>query len=207
MFRPTIARRRTAVGGAAIVLALTIVALPKGQAAPPAQAPPPLAPLLTQVHDMYTPLKTNFTKAADMFPEGKYNWSPTPEVRTWSQLFLHVVDDNYIFCTPITGDPKPPTYDDEGKPTDAAKNLKKADVVKMLADSFAVCDHAFTLVSADNMNDRITPISRRSKIGALMYSVQHISEHYGNAVTYMRLNGLVPPSSQPAPGRGRGSAF
>jgi len=205
MFRPTIAAPRAAVGSTAILLALAVVALPNGQGS--ASPPPPLAPLIIQVRDMYTTLKSNFTKAADMFPESKYNWSPTPEVRTWAGLFGHVVDDNYIFCSPITGDTRPPLLDDNGKPTDAAKDLKKADIVKMLADSFAVCDKAFTLVTSENMNDRITPTSRRSKIGALMYSVQHISEHYGNAVTYMRLNGLVPPSTAPTPGRGRGGAF
>ena len=40
----------------------------------------------------------------------------------------------------------------------------------------------------------------RSKIGALIYDTQHINEHYGNIVTYMRLQGLVPPSSAPRGG-------
>lgn len=198
------AARRVVAGGAAALMAASVVLLAQGQRAATPPAPRPVPPLLAQVQNMYTPLRTNLTKAAEQFPEDKYGWSPTPEVRTWAQLFGHVIDDNFAFCTPITGDPRPPSLDNEGKPTDAAKGLKKADIVKMLTDSFAVCDKAFTLVTPDNMNDRITPTSSRSRIGALIYSVQHISEHYGNAVTYMRLNGLVPPSSQPAPGRGRG---
>ncbi len=191
--------RRVICAGSAAVLAASVVLLAQGTAP---QTPRPVRPLVVQVQNMYTPLKTNLTKAAEQFPDDKYGWSPTPEVRTWTQLFGHVIDDNFGFCTPITGDPRPPALDNEGKATDAAKGLKKADIVKMLKESFAVCDKAFTLVTPENMNDRITPTSSRSRIGALIYSVQHISEHYGNAVTYMRLNGLVPPSSQPATGRG-----
>jgi hypothetical protein len=197
MIRSTIAARRLACASAAALLSVSVVALPQGQGAAPAapQAPRPVPTLIVQVLNMYTPLKTNFTKAADMFPESKYDWSPTPDVRTWAGLFGHVIDDGFVFCAPITGDIQPPRLDDNGKPTDAAKGLKKADLVKMLAASFAVCDKAFTLVTPENMNDRVAPTSGRSKIGALIYSVQHISEHYGNAVTYMRLNGMVPPSS------------
>jgi hypothetical protein len=206
MFRLNRIRSRATTAGAALLLALAVVALPKGQGtAAQTPAAPPVPSIIVQVRDMYTALKTNLTKSAELFPEDKYNWSPTPEVRTWAGLFSHLIDDNYVFCAPITGDAQPPHLDDAGKPTDAAKGLKKADIVKRLNDSFAVCDHAFTLITPDTMDDRITPTSRRSKIGALIYSVQHISEHYGNAVTYMRLNGLVPPSSAPAAGRGRGA--
>lgn len=197
----TIAGRGVLAACAVALMAASVAVLAQGQGTPP-QTPRPVPPLLVQVQNMYTPLKTNLTKAAEQFPEDKYFWSPTPQVRTWAQLFNHVIDDNFSFCTPITGDPKPPFLDNEGQPTDAAKGLKKADIVKTLTASFAVCDKAFTLVTAENMNDRITPTSSRSRIGALIYSIQHISEHYGNAVTYMRLNGLVPPSSQPATGRG-----
>jgi hypothetical protein len=205
MIRSTIAARRVVAGCVGALMAASVAVLAQGQGAATPQAPPtprPVPPLLVQVQSMYTPLKTNLTKAAEQFPEDKYGWSPTPQVRTWAQLFDHVIDDNFGFCTPITGDPRPPVLDNEGQPTDAAKGLKKADIVKMLKDSFAVCDKAFTLVTPENMNDRNSPTSGRSRVGALIYSIQHISEHYGNAVTYMRLNALVPPSSQPATGRG-----
>jgi uncharacterized damage-inducible protein DinB len=167
------------------------------------QTPPVQLTLVADVQRMYNNLKNNLTKSADLFPADKYDWRPTPEVRTWGGLFAHIVDDNYGFCSPITGEDKPPVLDNEGQPTDAAKNLTKDDIVLMLADSFSRCDKAFVLVRPENMLDRFTPTSSRSRIGALIYSVQHISEHYGNAVTYMRLNHIVPPSSAPAPGRGR----
>ncbi len=198
-------RNRAVIAGCLVVL-VTVATIGarsvKGQGAAP-QTPPVQLTLVADVQRMYNSLKNNLTKSAELFPADKYGWSPTPEVRTWGGLFGHIIDDNYGFCSPITGDQRPPALDNEGKPTDAAKDLKKDDLVRMLADSFGRCDKAFTLVTPENMLERFTPTSSRSKIGALIYSVQHISEHYGNAVTYMRLNKIVPPSSAPAPGRGR----
>ena len=59
------------------------------------------------------------------------------------------------------------------------------------------CNKAFAAVTEANMAERAAPTSARSKIGALIYNTSHTNEHYGNIVTYMRLNGMVPPSTTP----------
>jgi hypothetical protein len=66
----------------------------------------------------------------------------------------------------------------------------------MLADSVGACGKAFAALTESNMMERA---GRRSKIGALAYNTSHINEHYGNLVTYMRLQNIVPPSSQRGP--------
>jgi hypothetical protein len=172
---------------------------PAGQAAARGpQGPPPT--LVAEVQTMFNALKNNISKAAEQFPEDKYAWSPTPDVRSWGQLMEHIIDDNNGACYALAGESTRPTrLDNEGKPTDAGKGLSKADIVRMLGDSFERCDKAFAAVTPDNMTERP---GARSKLGALIYDTQHISEHYGNIVTYMRLQGLVPPSSQRAGGRG-----
>jgi uncharacterized damage-inducible protein DinB len=124
-------------------------------------------------------------------------------VRSWGLLLEHICDDNNGSCFALAGETtRPAGLDAGGKPTDAGKDLKKADIVKLLGESFARCDKAFAAVTPENMLERATPTSTRSKLGMLVYDTQHINEHYGNIVTYMRLQGLVPPSSQPATGRG-----
>jgi hypothetical protein len=175
-----------------------------GQTGLRAGAPPPLVGPIVEVQNMFNALKTNITKAADQFPEDKYEWSPTPDVRTWGGLLSHVADDNNGSCFALSGDAgtRPPNLDNNGKPTDAGKGLKKADIVKLLGESFARCDKAFAAVTPENMLERATATSTRSKLGALVYDTQHISEHYGNIVTYMRLQGLVPPSTAARTGRG-----
>ena len=175
------------------------------QPAAPAQAPQPrpLPGLIMEVRNIYNTHKGNITKAADQFPEDKYGWSPTPEIRTWGGLVSHIVDDNNGACFLLAGETAAqPRLDNQGKPTDAGKDMKKADIVKALAESFARCDKAFDAVNDTNMSER-NGTGNRSKFGQLLYDTQHINEHYGNIVTYMRLQGMVPPSSQP---RGGGPA-
>jgi DinB superfamily len=165
----------------------------------PAQ-PRPLPTLVVEVQNIFNNIKANMTKAADQFPEAKYGWSPTPDVRTWGGLLSHIVDDNNGACFLLAGEPAAQTrLDNAGKPTDAGKNMTKADIVKALAESFTRCDKAFAAVTPENMLER-NGTGNRSKIGALIYDTQHINEHYGNIVTYMRLQGLVPPSSAPRGG-------
>ena len=176
-------------------------------AAQPQQPPAPLPTPVAEVQKMFNAIKTNITKAADQFPEDKYDWSPTPDVRTWGGLLSHIADDNNGSCFALSGDapPRPANLDADGKPTEAGKGLKKADINRLLAESFARCDKAFAAVTPENMLERATPTSSRSKIGALIYDTQHISEHYGNIVTYMRLQHMVPPSTADrTTGRGRG---
>ena len=159
--------------------------------------PPPT--LIAEVQTMFNALKNNITRSAEQFPEDKYDWSPTPDVRTWGGLLSHIADDNNGSCFALAGDAqRPPSLDAGGKPTEAGKGLKKADINRLLAESFARCDKAFAAVTSENMMERQ---GSRSKVGALIYDTQHISEHYGNIVTYMRLQNMVPPSSA---GRGRG---
>ncbi len=165
----------------------------------PGQAPQPrpLPGVINEVKTIYTNIKNNITKAAEQFPEDKYSWSPTPDVRSWAGLMGHLTDDNNGACFLLAGETAAqPRYDNGGKPTDIAKGLKKADIVAKLAESFARCDKAFEAVNDQNMTER-NGMTNRSKFGALFYNTQHINEHYGNIATYMRLQGLVPPSSAP----------
>ena len=181
------------------VAVLAVGAAARQQTAAPAQ-PRPLPTLVVEVQTIFNNIKNNMTKAADQFPEDKYSWSPTPEVRTWAGLLSHIVDDNNGACFLLAGETAAqPRLDNGGKPTDAGKDMKKADIVKALAESFARCDKAFAAVTTENMLER-NGTGNRSKIGALIYDTQHINEHYGNIVTYMRLQGMVPPSSAPRGG-------
>ncbi|HEX5069463.1 MAG TPA: DinB family protein [Vicinamibacterales bacterium] len=173
------------------------------QTAPAPAQPRPLPTLVVEVQNIFNNIRNNMTKAADQFPEDKYGWSPTPDVRTWGGLLQHIIDDNNGACFLLAGETAAqPRLDNGGKPTDAGKGMTKAAIVKALADSFARCDKAFAAVTTENMLER-NGTGNRSKIGALIYDTQHINEHYGNIVTYMRLQGMVPPSSAP---RGGGPA-
>ena len=170
----------------------------RGQGAP--QAPPtPPASTSAEVLGMYTNIANFIVRTSAMVPAEKYTWQPTPEVRSFARLFAHITDDNNGACSALGGVTPAPARVDVGNDKDgwAANKMTKADLEKALADSVAVCNKAFAAVDQTNMMEMQ---GRRTKIGALIYNTSHINEHYGNLVTYLRLNNMVPPSSAPRGG-------
>lgn len=148
-------------------------------------------PLSTSTKALYSMAKNNITRAAEKMPEENFAFKATPEVRSYGQLVGHVADANYMFCSAALGEQPPVRGIEKEKTT-------KADLVQALKDSFAYCDKAY-----DGMTDAVAAQkaklfgSERAKLGILDFNVVHDYEHYGNMVTYLRLKGIVPPSSEP----------
>ena len=123
--------------------------------------------------------------------EDLYSYQPTPEVRTFGQLFGHVANSNFMICSGASGEESP------GKGTDYEKASSKAEIVKGLADSFAYCDKVFDQMTEAMAHEMMQFFGRQQpRLSVLAFNTAHDYEHYGNLVTYMRLKGMVPPSSQ-----------
>lgn len=164
-----------------------------GGAAPAPQLP---ASVSAEVNNFYNTIAGYITRTAAMVPAEKYTWQATPEVRSFARLFAHIIDDNNGACAALAGvTPAPPRMDTGSAGSFAADKMSKADLEKALADSVALCQKAFTAVTPANMMESAGGRGTRTKIGILIYNTSHINEHYGNLVTYLRLNGMVPPSS------------
>ena len=182
-------------------LAMFGAGLTAGQGQPPAQSPPPaVLPTSTaaEVNTMYNNITGFITRSLAMVPADKMTWQPTPDVRTYARMFAHITDDNNGACAAMAGvTPNPPRVDTPAAPDGSwpANKLTKADIEKGLNDSIALCQKAFASVNQANMMESAGGRGTRTKIGALIYNTSHINEHYGNLVTYLRLNGMVPPSS------------
>jgi len=176
------------------ILSVSAVAGQTPAAAPPAaQLPTSTA---TEVNTMYTNIAGFITRSAAMVPAEKLTWQATPDVRSFARLFAHITDDNNGACAAMAGVTPAPARVDAGAAGNwAADKMSKADLEKGLADSVALCQKAFASVNQTNMMESAGGRGTRTKIGALIYNTSHINEHYGNLVTYLRLNGMVPPSS------------
>ena len=182
-----------------IVFVAALAALAALAAGAAAQTPP--ANTLTNGARMhYGMIKGYVTRAAAKMPEEHYGFRPTPEVRTFAQLIGHLADANYRLCSVLAG---------QDPATDAGieKNKQaKPDLIKALGDSFAYCDQQYAAMTdaagtpivkfdAGGEGSRV-PI-QMPRLTVLAFHTGHAFEHYGNIVTYMRLKGVVPPSSEP----------
>lgn len=147
-------------------------------------------PVLAAVKENWKGMITNVTAAAEEVTEANYSFKPTPEVRSFGQLIGHVAGTQNLICAAVLGD-KVPAEDAIEK---TAKT--KAALVAALKASTAYCEKAYTLAPA-KFGDSIEMFGgKQTKIAALTLNAVHDGEHYGNIVTYMRLKGMVPPSSK-----------
>ena len=147
-------------------------------------------PLSAGIKGMYNSIKNNVIKSAEKMPEENYAFQPTPEVRTFGRLVGHVADAQYLFCSVVTGEKNPAPGIEKGK-------TSKADLVAALKDAFAYCDKAYDGMTDAHAAEIVKFFGReQAKLVVLAFNNAHNDEHYGNIVTYMRMKGLVPPSSE-----------
>ena len=104
-------------------------------------------------------------------------------------MFAHIADGQYEFCSAA-----------EGKQIDKGieKTAKtKAEIVAALKEAFAYCDAALAKLTDASAVETVTFFGRdMTRIGIMDFNTAHTMEHYGNLVTYMRIKGIVPPSSE-----------
>ena len=150
----------------------------------------------------YNNLKRNLTQAADKLSEADYSFKPgtMPEVRNYGALFAHVAQAQSGQCSAVKGAPNP----NQGK--NLEEELKtKADITKALADSFALCDEAFSSTTDENALQTVRQGNNEVTRAAALYGVLvHGNEMYGTSAVYLRLKGVVPPSTEGRGRRGRG---
>jgi len=181
-------------------------ATPPSQAPAKAPAPLPDMSLKARFLSQYQYVRGNLVKMAEKMPAELYAYQPTPEVKTFAANMAHIIQSNAGQCASASGRPSP--Y--------AGQNLEKtltakADVVKALTDAFVMCDDVFTKLTDEQLSSgtyEITTTRDGQKIPLKMpyvssYSslISHNNEMYGYMAVYMRLKGIVPPSSDHADGK------
>jgi len=155
----------------------------------------PTNPITTSLRSAWTSAKTNVRRSADVMPEAKYGFKPVEAVRSFGAILAHVAGASYEFCSAAKGEKTPHAEDEFEK---SAKT--KADIVKALDGAIAYCDEVYKTLDdakAAQMGNGAFGGPRDARAGLLIGNTGHFMEHYGNLVTYLRINGLVPPSSAP----------
>lgn len=151
-------------------------------------------PVSDAIRSSWDSAKKNIRDTADQVPEAIYTFSPVPgTVRTLGQIIGHVAGANYEFCSAAKGEKSP--HAEEA----FEKLATKAALIKAWDDSVKYCDGAFQALtdrSASETIDMPFGMGKSARTAALIGNVGHLNEHYGNLVTYMRLKGIVPPTSK-----------
>lgn len=144
--------------------------------------------------------------AFDSIPESKYAYKPTPAQQSIGYVAQHIEDGNRFLCAQFGGLP----WVRVGEDTLAGPVKAQWPKVKLLARlraSFAYCDTAVARVTDGMLADEVValPASSGRKIvrarGLIAWDLD-LADHYSQIANYMRLNGMIPPSARPRPGRG-----
>lgn len=168
-----------------------LLALLLGAPAASLRAHPPAPGAVADAHALWTSVTGYITQAAEDVPEADYAFRPTPEVRSFGQLIAHIAGSQRVMCGAALGESGANESDIE-KTTTA-----KADLVAALKASNEYCARAYAQSDADAGGMTKLFGQERTRLFALMMNATHDNEHYGNIVTYMRMKGMVPPSSRP----------
>jgi len=140
----------------------------------------------------------NFIGLAEAMPEDKYSYIPAvgkfDGVRSFGEQVKHVACAQFAFFNEFEG--KKPPEDCEKGGHDPAKT--KAELIKYLKDSFDYSNRVLATLTANNALDRVEGryAGPNTKLGISVVAVWHITDHYGQLVEYLRLNGIVPPFTQ-----------
>lgn len=148
-------------------------------------------PISTILRRQYEGVIELVVRAAEKMPAEFYEFKPTPEVRTFGQLVGHIAIDQFQMCSAALGIVDPPLPKVDLRSAAAPK----ADLQKALKDGIDYCAKAYAYTDeqlAESVPERRVGV----RIQPLIYNAGHNYEHYGNMVTYMRMKGLVPPSSE-----------
>ena len=147
-------------------------------------------PAVGLARQLWEPMIGYITTVAEELPESSYAFKPTPEVRSFGQMFGHVAGAQYMFCAAALGE-SPRNEDDIEK-----TKKTKSELVSALKASTDYCKKAYALSDKATQGKIKLFGQERTKLFALGLNANHDAEHYGNLVTYLRLNGMVPPSSR-----------
>ena len=144
---------------------------------------------LAEARQDFDQVKSYILRSAEKMPEESYSFKPAPRVRTFGQILGHIAEEQYLFCGTAKG---------EQRAADIEKTkTSKSDLIAALKQAFAYCDSVY-----DSLNETtaLQTIPRGDKhptrLKFLWDNTIQDNLHYGNLITYLRIKGIVPPSTE-----------
>jgi hypothetical protein len=173
---------------------LTVCAIALAAVPAMAQSSANANPIASGVRTAWEGAKRNLTRSAGLMPESGYDFRPVDTVRTFGQILAHVAGANYVFCSAAKGEKSP-----HAEAAFEKTATTRAQIIKVLRESIAYCDSAYAALDDRRAAETVElafGMGKGARALPLMQNTGHLQEHYGNLVTYFRIRGMVPPSSQ-----------
>ena len=175
-----------------LMFACAVTAAPALAQAPPAAQGGQKIPLSEGLRRSYNTLKMNLTEAAQKFDDANYGYTPSPDIRGFGAQLAHVANSQFNACAAAKGEANP----HQGTNLEKTKTTR-ADIRQALTESMDYCDRAFASMHDATKANTPRPFRQAQfpALAILNFRNYHALLHWGNAITYMRLRGKVPPSA------------
>ena len=146
-------------------------------------------PVSDTVRGMISDRAKNLAAAAEAMPADKYSYKPTEQQMSFATLMEHTINSNHLLCSRLTSAPAP---------ANATEKDSKDKLVAELKGSFDYCETALKGVQDSQLGEEVALFGGRKgpKAAALIYLTSGWADHYGMAATYLRLNGMLPPTAK-----------
>lgn len=174
------------------LLVFACLTLPTFAATRTRSAPPPAPKALTgfrgEFHEQLADVEEKIVRLAEATPADKFGWRPAGDIRSISEVYMHIAGGNYFLST-FLGAKAPAHAGDIEK-----KITRKSDVIAELKRSF---DHLHAAVeNADNLDQSVKMFGKTTTRRAVLITMlNHLHEHLGQSIAYARMNAVVPPWS------------
>lgn len=154
----------------------------------------------TALHTLISSTETLLTGVAREMPAEKYDFVPVGGefrgVRSFGKQLKHAAAVQYLVANSILGEPVTAEMSDERGP-DGVRS--KADIVAYLQGSFAALHRAADAITDRNAFEPVKGVfssASATRAGLIAGVLAHSSDHYGQVVEYLRMNGIIPPASR-----------
>jgi uncharacterized damage-inducible protein DinB len=148
-------------------------------------------PLVAEVLSGYQRLQGSLTEAAEKMPEEHYGFKPTPEIKPFGQLVAHVALSQFGMCSRFKGEPNPRKDEKE----EATRT--RAETIALFKASTAYCEPLVTALTETTATELVKMGQDQVAKSLLPVSlVAHGMEMYGTMAVYLRLKGIVPPTTE-----------
>ena len=124
---------------------------------------------------------------AEAMPEDKFDYRPTPEVRSFREQVVHIMNNmvwlssSYLSTTNFKGDLK-------------HKDLSKEEILMLLRQATKFAENTVRNLDAKDLDVKVEffagPMSKRQ---ILVLMNDHMTHHRGQIIVYVRINDIKPP--------------